>query len=271
MDLLTLMLLSTALVPVSSSPISLGPPAFPTQRAPAAGADLPAGDTIVLNPLPSVSAGLSALPTPGCTTTLTEMSFNNPCFWDGTTTTYPYTTVSYLTIDCNGCDNVFVEKGLYFCPNQRINGTLQAATPSTSWSPVCKPSATLAGQTAEQAAPPATTTDSNVATPQTAAPVASPANSAPTPRAEPAVLKDARSPEDGLQAAACPTTLIVQPGKSAGKTSTRYSTFTTTTVTLDCAGCPLVISTALAGYGPPGTFETTTTLPVGAVTTYACR
>jgi hypothetical protein len=64
---------------------------------------------------------------------------------------------------------------------------------------------------------------------------------------------------------------VVQPERSAGKTSTKYSTFTTTTVTVECSGCSLVISTALAGYGPPGSFVTTTTLPVGAITTYACR
>jgi hypothetical protein len=205
-------------------------------------------DTVILEPIPGK----------GCTTTLSE-TYGYPCSWDGTTSIYASTTIMFQPINCNGCDSVRVEKDYHFCPNQRINGTKWIEVPYTSWSTICRPSAALAQRTAEVA--PATTT----------APGRNPAAAAfPTPTAG-SGAKDARNPQNGVQPAACPTTLVVQPERSAGKTATAYSTITTSTVTVDCGGCPLVISTALVGYGPPRTVETTTTLPVGAVTTYSCR
>lgn len=285
MDLLTLLLLSTVLAPVSSTPIvppevqghrpdgsptSYGTPSPPTE-APmkpilvrrealniASPDNLSPVDTVIFNPLPSK----------GCTTTISE-TYSYRCSWDGTTTMYPSTTVLFQQINCNGCDNLLVQQDIYLCPNQRINGTLRMGVPSTSWSTVCRPSTAVAKRVGQDA--PATTTASGFASPQPAVPVANPPGApSPTPNPE-SGSKGARSPDDGLQPAACPTTLVVQPERSAGKTSTKYSTFTTTTVTVECSGCPLVISTALAGYGPPGSFVTTTTLPVGAITTYACR
>jgi hypothetical protein len=198
-------------------------------------------------------------PSKGCTTTTSE-TYGYPCEWDGTTTMYPSTTVLFQQINCNGCENVYVHKDYYYCPNQSINGTLKAAIPSTSWSTICSPSAALARRIETDA--PATTTGSDLAA---ALPTDAPL------RAQPG-LKGARRPAEGVQpAAACPTTLVVQPPRVAGKTATSYLTFTTTTALVSCGGCPLVISTALVGLGPPVAFETTTTLPVGAVTTYACR
>jgi hypothetical protein len=292
MDLLTVLLLFTALSPASSSPVAppggQGQPAHQAERsepfhlavsatapgprfghetpptptpAPASrfGADHGEQMKPILerrNPLnigspndlsPVDTAVLQPAPGKGCTTTM-EDSYPYSCIWDGTTTIYPSTTVMFQQVDCHGCDSVYVHREIYFCPNQVINATKTAGIPSTSWSTICRPSglARRAGQAT------ATLPD---------------AQYLPTPRAE----FEARNPQGGIQPPACPTTLVVQPERSAGKTSTSYSTYTTSTVTVNCGGCPLVISTALAGYGPPGSFVTTTTLPVGAKTTYACR
>ena len=401
MDLLTLLLLSTALAPVSASPIALpgaqrhaahasqgskplplavstaasghtlSPPPTPTPAPPTRGGkgapmkpirnrrdgiimdsgvvDLwPASDvhTVVLGPLPTTGA---------CTTTIIEQIWD-PCFWDGTTTIYPATTTLLQPIDCGLCDDVYVPKAIYFCPNQKINGTRRMSVPSTSWSTVCAPATTT--PSAAGVNQPATTTDTTTsraartpaavpvvpvvaerapfavaakpaptapavaerapfavaakpaptvaerapfavaAKPAPTAPAvaerapfavaAKPAPTGPTvaerapfavaakPAAPTAASVGSRSPKPParIQAAAapaCPTTLVVQPEKSAGKTSTRYATYTTTTVTVDCSGCSLVISTALAGFGPPFSFATTTTVSVGAATTWACR
>ncbi|KAH6857071.1 hypothetical protein B0I37DRAFT_426783 [Chaetomium sp. MPI-CAGE-AT-0009] len=250
MELLTLFLLSTALVPVSSSParegdrsepfnlpisttVAGGSPANhgPSTPTLAPAVQLRAGngnpmkpvlgprealnlgspdaspmDTVIIHPYP--------FPSQGCTTTLSE-TYGYPCSWDGTTTMYPSTTVLFQQVNCNGCDSVYVYKELYHCPNMSINGTLKVAVPSTSWSTVCQQSAKLARRTETDA--PATT----------------------TPSAE-SGAKDVRSPEDGFQPAACPTTLVVQPVRSAGKTATSYASFTTTTVAVSCGACPLV-------------------------------
>ena len=282
MELLTLLLLSTALVPVSSSPargadrsepfhlaisttVAGGLPAGheSSRPTPAPAAQPKVDNGAVMKPVlgrrealnlgdpnasPADTVILHPFPGQGCTTTLSE-TYGYPCSWDGTSTTYPSTTILFQQINCNGCTSVYVSKDYYYCPNQSINATLRAGIPSTSWSTICQSSAGAAKRT-EAAAPAAT-----------------------TPSAEYGGAKDIRSPEDGihLAAAACPTTLVVQPVRSAGKTATTYASFTTTTSTVNCGGCPLVVSTALAGYGPPGTFETTTTLPVGVVTTYACQ
>ncbi|KAG7288307.1 hypothetical protein NEMBOFW57_007838 [Staphylotrichum longicolle] len=150
MDLLTLLLLSTVLAPVSSTPIipsevqghrpdgsptSYGTPSPPTE-APmkpilvrrealniASPDNLSPVDTVIFNPLPSK----------GCTTTISE-TYSYRCSWDGTTTMYPSTTVLFQQINCNGCDNLLVQQDIYLCPNQRINGTLRMGVPSTSWS-----------------------------------------------------------------------------------------------------------------------------------------
>jgi hypothetical protein len=281
MELLTLLLLSTALVPVSCLPareadrsepfhiaisttVAGGSPAGhePSTPTPAPAAQLNVGNGAVMKPVlgrrealnlgdPNASPADTVIlhPFPGqkCTTTLSE-TYGYPCSWDGTSTMYPSTTILFQQINCNGCTSVYVSKDYYYCPNQSINATLRAGIPSTSWSTICQPSAGLAKRT-EAAAPAAI-----------------------TPSVEYGGAKDIRrSPEDGIHPAACPTTLVVQPVRSAGKTATTYASYTTTTSTVNCGGCDLVVSTALAGYGPPGTFETTTTLPVGAVTTYACQ
>ena len=255
----------------------------------------PASDvhTVVLGPLPTTGA---------CTTTIIEQIWD-PCFWDGTTTIYPATTTLLQPIDCGLCDDVYVPKAIYFCPNQKINGTRRMSVPSTSWSTVCAPATTTPSVAGVNQ--PATTTDtttSRAARTPAAVPVvpvvaerapfavaAKPAPTAPAvaerapfavaakPAAPTAASVGSRSPKPPARiqaaaaAAACPTTLVVQPEKSAGKTSTRYATYTTTTVTVDCSGCSLVISTALAGFGPPFSFATTTTVSVGAATTWACR
>ncbi|KAK4034785.1 hypothetical protein C8A01DRAFT_18480 [Parachaetomium inaequale] len=283
MDLLTLLLLSTALVPVTSSPIvpseaersepfhlaiSTAAPgsishdtsSLPT---PAPVAQLSGGNGVPMKPIlgrrealnldpPNLSPLDMAIVAPykGCTTTTSE-TYGYPCEWDGTTTLYPSTTVLFKQINCNGCENVYVHRDIYYCPNQRINGTLKAGVPSTSWSTICSQSAALARRAEPDT--PASTTGSDLGALPTDGP------------------KGARSPAEGIQPAACPTTLVVQPPRVAGKTATSYLSFTTTTALVSCGGCPLVISTALVGLGPPVAFETTTTLPVGAVTTYACR
>lgn len=70
---------------------------------------------------------------------------------------------------------------------------------------------------------------------------------------------------------ACPTTFIVQPAQTAGATLTRYRQTITQTVLLNCGGCQLHISTALAGYGPAGKFTTTVTAQQSQTTVYRCR
>lgn len=279
MELLTLFLLSTALVPVASFPAREADRSEPFQLATstAAGgsrashepsaptvapaAQLKVGSGEAMKPVigrrealnlgdpnasPADTVILHPFPGQGCTTTLSE-TYGYPCSWDGTSTMYPSTTILFQQINCNGCTSVYVAKDYYYCPNQSINATLRAGIPSTSWSTICQQSAGVAKRI--ETNPPAAT----------------------TPSIEPGPRR-VRSPEDGIHhPAACPTTLVVQPVRSAGKTATTYASFTTTTSTVNCGGCPLVVSTALAGYGPPGTFETTTTLPVGAVTTYACQ
>lgn len=300
MDLLALFLLSTALSPVLSSSVNTAHKAQNEQlrlamSATAGGSPVNYGTSSAPTPAPvaPLSAGIGEhmkpvlgrrealnigpdsspldtavqpFPNKGCTTTLST-TYGYPCSWDGTTTMYPSTTVLFEQINCNGCDNVYVYETFYYCPNQHINATLKTGIPATSWSTICRPSAALAQRSGTDI--PATTTALDLKTPSSV-PNFRTGNPFPTPSIEPGP-RLARSPDNGIQPAACPTTLVVQPVRSAGKTSTSYASFTTTTVDLNCGGCPLVVSTALAGYGPPGAFETTTTLPVGTVTTYACR
>ncbi|KAK4244094.1 hypothetical protein C7999DRAFT_17618 [Corynascus novoguineensis] len=240
MALLTLLLLSTVAQLSAGNPHYLRP-APENREAFDIGHDSPAADRADLQPLANR----------GCTKTVST-TYGYPCSWDGTTTEYTSTTVLFQYIDCHGCDNVQVDEEWYYCPNQPVSATLWAGAPTTSWSTICQPSAAVA-QRAEVDA--LTTTTSG--------------NPFPTPTIEPGPRR-VRNPGDGFEPAACPTTLVIQPERSAGKTLTTYASFTTSTVAVDCAGCDLVVSTALAGYGPPGAFETTATFPVGTVTSYAC-
>ncbi|KAK3389450.1 hypothetical protein B0H63DRAFT_99178 [Podospora didyma] len=209
---------------------------------------------------------LAAPASKGCTTTTTPV-IASPCFWDGTSTDYPSTTVLTKQVDCHGCDDIYVKKSYYYCPNQKVSYITRVSTPSTSWTVVCEPSAGLGGLV-ERDIRPATATGSPGSTARPAPahnPVVTPL---PTTAAAPDLKP--RSPQQDQAIAACPTTYVVQPEQSAGKTLTKYSRFTTTTMFLSCSGCPLVVTTALAGYGPPASFTKTTTLPVGTITAYAC-
>lgn len=208
--------------------------------------DLPLSDRISLFPIE-----------PGCTTTLPRTTPR--CWhWDGTETIYPSTVIQRTSINCNGCS--FVQDNFYNCPNRQVSAFKRVSTPSTYWNTVCATSPVRV-QTIEAAA----TATGGARVEQGLAPAPSPAiTTAPTPTA-------ALEARQGLFPVVCPTTFMVQPEKSAGKTFTTYSRFTTTTVYLNCGGCPLVISTALVGYGPPTGFTKTTTLPVGTKTTFACH
>lgn len=56
-----------------------------------------------------------------------------------------------------------------------------------------------------------------------------------------------------------PTTNVDQTGHPAGGISTYYQQTATHAVMLPCGGCPLVLRSALAGYGQAGRLRTTTT------------
>lgn len=193
-------------------------------------------------------------PGKSCTWTTSE-TVPYPCSFNGIDTVYPAVATSTRYVDCHGCLNVQVDKQIWYCPNQLINATQVVHTPKTTWTTAC---ATVAaqGQVTAWDAGPAVISQVLAPTPQ--------------PTSEP----ERRSPQGNLmdqQPAACPTTYVVQPGQSAGSTSTRYQQTITSTVRLPCGGCPLVLSTALAGYGPAGRFTTTVTAPVGTTTTYVCQ
>ncbi|KAK4227005.1 hypothetical protein QBC38DRAFT_365169 [Podospora fimiseda] len=258
-------------------PTSLKPPIMPVVTQVTA----TYATTLILNPrdAPSpLSEGVVPLPAEankGCTSTYSPPYLGTAaCSWSGTLTVYPTTTVQYKQLNCNGCDSLFISDYWYFCPNMQINKTERVNTPSTFWSTICRPTpARLRQRDEDETQPdsPATATSNNsydiVAT---AEPISNPiTKTLPTPSHFP-VANDLRV-RDANQLEACPTTHVVQPPQSAGKTSTKYSRTTTTTALLNCDGCSLVVSTAVAGYGPPVVFTTTTTLPVGTVTAYACR
>ncbi|KAK3991061.1 hypothetical protein QBC44DRAFT_287708 [Cladorrhinum sp. PSN332] len=235
--------------------------------------------TLILNPrnAPSpVSEAVVAVPAEanrGCTTTYSPPRLGTAaCQWSGTLTIYPTTTIQYKQLNCNGCDSLFISDYWYFCPNMQINKTERVDTPSTYWSTICRPTPARLRQRDEEAQndAPATATSSGHGIAPTAEPVSNPVTTAlPTPSVLP-VANDLRVRE-GNQLEVCPTTHVVQPEQSAGKVSTKYSKTTTTTALLSCNGCSLVVTTAVAGYGPPVVFTTTTTLPVETVTAYACR
>ncbi|KAK4175267.1 hypothetical protein QBC36DRAFT_27517 [Triangularia setosa] len=254
---------------------------LPTWTTPPVRPTRPILTTIPLEPAPApvptrraidIEPPIKAIPQKGCTTTSYE-AWVYPCSWAGTQTIYPTTTTLFKEVNCNGCENIIIWKDYSSCPNMVINKTERVNTASTYWSTICKPTALFAKRTA---------IDDTVQTPNSQHiaggqdQVLIPAAAQITPFPKPAV--DLRSARNGygvggnLQPDVCQTTLILQPPQSAGKTSTKYSRYTTTTVSVNCSGCTgLVVSTALAGYGPPGVFTTTATLPVGTVTAYACR
>jgi hypothetical protein len=203
------------------------------------------GATPVPEPTPVRPPGKS------CTWTTSE-TVPYPCSFNGVETVFPAVATSTRYVDCHGCLDVYVDKQIWYCPNDVVSATQVAHTPKTTWTTAC------AQMTAWDATPAITT--------RLPAPTAHPIYTASS--------AERRMPQGNLmdqQPAACPTTYVVQPGQTAGSTSTRYQQIVTSTVKLPCGGCPLVISTALAGYGPAGRFTSTITAPVGTTTTYACQ
>lgn len=188
--------------------------------------------------------------TPGgksCTWTTSE-TVPFPCSWNGVETLYPATATATRYVDCHGCADVDVVKQIWYCPIQLVNATQVVHVPKTTWTTACATSTLPV-----RAAAPATT------------------SAVPAPTAPPTPDRRRQGNLADQGPAACPTTYVVQPRQSAGSTSTRYQQTVTSTVRLPCGGCPLVLSTALAGYGPAGRFTTTVTAPVGSVTTYVCQ
>ncbi|KAL2267899.1 hypothetical protein VTJ83DRAFT_5176 [Remersonia thermophila] len=296
MDVRTLLLLAAAAASGSCSPVLpdtlRGPP--PTRPSP-----IPREALNLIQLPPNTPVSQPPSPAAGCTTTMSAAPAGYPCSWDGTTTIYPSTTTVYHAVNCNGCQHVRVIAEWYHCPNMRINGTSWANTPTTYHSTICQPSLSaraarptevdaLATPTANAAANAAADADHDPNQPTRAGTGAViPSQPTATATAATAATADAQAqgqgqpqPHEALRlareaapqaATACPTTLVVQPPRSAGRTATSYSSWTTSTLQVPCGGCDLFVSTALAGYGPPATFETTTTLPVGTVTAYACQ
>jgi hypothetical protein len=203
---------------------------------------------------PSPSPTPVRAPGKSCTWTTSE-TVPFPCSFNGVETVYQATAISTRYVDCHGCLDIHVDKQIWYCPIQIINATQVVHTPKTTWTTACAP-ASVPGQMTVWDATPAITTRM------------------PVPTAQPVPGAERRSPQGNLmeqQPAACPTTYVVQPGQTAGSTSTRYQQMVTSTVKLPCGGCPLVISTALVGYGPAGRFTSTITASVGTTTTYACQ
>lgn len=226
----------------------------------------PTGD-LTLGPTPPVRA---------CTTTIYETGVNPCSSLDGVETMYPSTTTQYTQVDCHGCFLVRVVKDIYYCPMAVISSRLTVDTASTTWETICAPSIGLG----PRALPAPTATDLHGPGPIISAPTPDPVATAPVtaiPTAEPVLelARKARGDADHLHgrqdAEACPTTFVVQPDKTAGSVSTEYQEWTTSTVELDCAGCELTLSTALAGYGPAGRLTETVTMPVGTTTVYSCQ
>lgn len=205
------------------------------------------------SPYPAPASG----PGKSCTWTTSE-TVPYPCSFNGVETVFPAIDTRTRYVDCHGCSNVHVDKQLWYCPIQVVTATQVVHTPKITWTTACAP-VTVPAQTTPRVG-------TSTVTSPILAPTAQPMLSAPE--------AERRSPQGNLveqRPAACPTTIMVQPGQSAGGTSTLYQQTTTTTSKLPCGGCPLVVSTALAGYGPAGRFTTTVTAPVGTVTSYACQ
>lgn len=213
--------------------------------------DEPTVTTPGSNPTPVRAPGKS------CTwTTFEKVPY--PCTFDNVDTVYPTIATSTKYVDCHGCLDVEVDKQIWYCPNQIINATQVVQTPKTTWTTVCAP-VTVPGQMTAWHATPAIIS-------KMLAPTAQPVVRLP--------VAERRNPQGNLmdqQPAACPTTIVVQPPQSAGSTSTAYRQTITSTSRVPCGGCPLVVSTALAGPGPAGRFTTTVTAPSRTVTAYACQ
>lgn len=216
-------------------------------------------DVAGIKPLVSRSAAVEL----GCTTSL-DFQANTGCTWDGTSTLYPSTVTATQRINCHGCSMVALGWGR--CPAMVVKGYKTVKTPFTETVTVCD-TTTLKGLQTQAGLAAVITPDVRVenlmvANPQTSARIVL------KPRETGKAKTDVAAKRADV--AACPTTVMVVPEQHAGKTSTIYAKFTTTTVKVNCGGCPLVVSTALMAYGPPTVFEKTTTVPVGAKTTYAC-
>lgn len=212
-----------------------------------------------IKPLVSRSAAVEL----GCTTSV-DFQANTGCTWDGTSTLYPSTVTATQRINCHGCSMVALGWGR--CPAMVVKGYKTAKTAFTETVTVCD-TTTLKGLQTQAGLAAVITPDVRVenlmvANPQTSAGIALKPRETGKANADVAMKR--------ADVAACPTTVMVIPEQHAGKTSTIYAKFTTTTVKVNCGGCPLVVSTALMAYGPPTVFDKTTTVPVGAKTTYAC-
>ncbi|KAK0741999.1 hypothetical protein B0T21DRAFT_283431 [Apiosordaria backusii] len=256
--------------------------ALPTWTTPPVRPTKPILTSVPLEPAPApvptrraidIEPPIKVIPQKGCTTTSYE-AWVYPCSWSGTQTLYPTTTTLFKEVNCNGCENIIIWRDYSSCPNMVINKTERVNTASTYWSTICKPTALFAKRTADNVPAIQTPNSYSIGGGQDQVPI--PAAAQITPFPKPAV--DLRSPRYGhgvggnLQPDICQTTLVLQPPQSAGKTSTKYSRYTTTTISVNCSGCTsLVVSTALAGHGPPVVFTTTATLLVGTATAYACR
>jgi hypothetical protein len=73
-----------------------------------------------------------------------------------------------------------------------------------------------------------------------------------------------------LEPRACPTTVTVTPPQEVGPVSTFYQRTSTVTLSLDCGGCPLVVSTQVQGLGPPVSYTKTITVAATVTTAYRC-
>jgi len=224
------------------------------------------------------AAYLEARQTKGCTTTVKGYT-GYPCQWDGTLTSYSSTATAYTGINCNGCDHLYVTDDYYYCPNQRISATRTASTPYTTWSTVCQ-TLTVKGKHVQLTTP--TLAASLEDELPAAVPPTAPLPLVTTPPKFTTMTREKVKVVESLNMGAgnnlqlrqhtppCPTTYVVQPEQTAGRTRTTYSQYVTTTVILNCNGCSLILSTALAGPGQVGHFTKTTTLPVGTKTAFAC-
>ena len=219
-------------------------------------------------PYPEEQGAYAKVPTEGCTTTISEPGVNPCSQLNGVQTVYPSTSTSYKLVDCHGCPHVSVAKQIYYCPLEVAGSTETADAPFTTWSTLCAPTAASPRSNEAEIPTSAPTATSTPAAPRPAV------ASAPTPKAVPArdqiPSRPSSAPRRRQEVEPCPTTFVIQPDRSAGSTFTEYLQWVTTTAKLDCQGCPLTVSTALAGYGPAGRFKDTVTVPIGTTTVYTC-
>ncbi|KAL8382295.1 hypothetical protein RB595_006199 [Gaeumannomyces hyphopodioides] len=183
-----------------------------------------------------------------CTSTLT-LTPHYPCTTEAYETVYPSTRTLLTQVDCGRCQELFIPRVVYFCPLRRILGIRTVNEPSTSWSTVC---ATRLGRRASHHATRA-------------------ASAAPATPTDPTTAGGDNTVPRARRQAACRTTRVVQPQRTAGPVATQHQRVVTETVRLNCAGCELQLSTAVGGYGPVVRFTTTTTLPTGTSTVFVCQ